>query len=90
MVAKMEEFNEYEGDGFQSNCLDVWVLQTAYHHYSKRTDNKQSITKLIVSSVNKSASKQHNSLSLVWFFPPTAEWIWDIERFLIDFVFAQT
>ncbi|KAF3840260.1 hypothetical protein F7725_018977 [Dissostichus mawsoni] len=22
--------------GFQSNCLDVWVLQTAYHHYSKR------------------------------------------------------
>ncbi|KAF3844348.1 hypothetical protein F7725_007511, partial [Dissostichus mawsoni] len=47
MVAKMEEFNEYEGDGanitcvidhpgFQSNCLDVWVLQTAYHHYSKR------------------------------------------------------
>ncbi|KAF3832173.1 hypothetical protein F7725_025838 [Dissostichus mawsoni] len=47
MVAKMEEFNEYEGDGanitcvidhpgFQSNCLDAWVLQTAYHHYSKR------------------------------------------------------
>jgi hypothetical protein len=41
----IQEFNEDHGGnircimehhGFQSNCMDVWVLQTAYMHYKQQ------------------------------------------------------
>ncbi|KAF3860457.1 hypothetical protein F7725_000712 [Dissostichus mawsoni] len=73
MVAKMEEFNEYEGDGanitcvidhpgFQSNCLDVWVLQTPTIIIQRGTDNKQ-----VISHVMKCIAMWHTaSVRFCW------------------------
>ncbi|XP_064630852.1 uncharacterized protein LOC135495770 [Lineus longissimus] len=45
ILRKIEAYNEEHGGnircitehpGFQSNCLDVWVLQTAYSHYKQQ------------------------------------------------------
>ena len=40
-------YNLFHHEGFNSVCLDVWVLQTAYHYYRQRygeAEEKQSVS----------------------------------------------